>query len=207
MSTPYERKTSFRRHLLETFGNGDPEGLDALLDSPNPFGHFNFRCYHNATLTEAISAAARNARCTNLVILNMYKKLVERGLDPTDHPLMLEYIVHAPISCELMNILVPTEEHIAKTVHVFWSQRNVVFARPRNPADVVQLNMLKENMNVFKNLPIVQEYLYTSETVKLDMKPADIRRHRQELNAARTRQREKQQLRKLIETILNTDKN
>ena len=85
MSTPYERKTSFRANLLNTFRNGDPEGLDALLECDNPFGHFNFRCHNNATLTEAISAAARNTGCTNLVILNMYKKLVERGLNDEEY--------------------------------------------------------------------------------------------------------------------------
>lgn len=220
MSTPYERKTSFRAKLLETFCNGDPEGLDALLESPNPFGHFNFRCYHNATLTEAIVEAAVHARCNKLVILNMYKKLVERGLDSNDSHHMLTYFVHAPISAELMGILVPSEEHIAKTVEDIFNVRNEVHRRypsikhhkegrripqePFSPDDVALLNTVKENMNVFKNLPIVQGYLYTAETVQLAVNPADIRRHKQELHAARSRHKEKQRLCGLIDEVLNT---
>ena len=46
MFSSYQRKVFFRHNLLETFRNGDPEGLDALLECENPFGHFNFRYYH-----------------------------------------------------------------------------------------------------------------------------------------------------------------
>ena len=81
MSTPYERKITFRANLLHTFRKGDPEGLDALLESPNPFGHFNFRCHHNKTLPEAIYDTLYYTNHISTVILVMYNKLIERGLD------------------------------------------------------------------------------------------------------------------------------
>ena len=209
MFQSYQRKVFFRHHLLETFRNGDPEGLDALLECDNPFGHFNFRYYHNGTLTKAISEAAHHAQCNKNVIVNMYSKLLERGLDATERPLMLPYLVYAPISVELMEVLVPSKEEIKNVCKELWqawvavSGRRLICAQGVT-VDVDLLNMTKENMRVFKNLPTVQEYLETVETVQLAANTADIRRHRQELNAARTRQKENQYVSRLIDEVLNT---
>jgi hypothetical protein len=168
MSTPYERKMLFRHHLLKSFRNGDPEALDALLESPNPFGHFNFRYHHNVSLTEAIAeAAAANELCDRLVLLNMYKKLLERGLDSAERPLMLAYFAFAPISVELMEFFVPSQERIKNTAEALWEAwyavtgRMLICAQGRAPVDVHRLNITKENMRVFKNLPTVREYLET----------------------------------------------
>ena len=166
MFQSYQRKIFFRHHLLETFRNGDPEGLDALLECDNPFGHFNFRYYHNGTLTEVISEAAEDAQCNKQVIVNMYNKLLERGLDATERPLMLTYFVYAPISVELMELLVPSQEEIINVAEKLWnawfsaSGKRLICAQGVT-VDVDLLNMTKENMRVFKNLPTVQEYLET----------------------------------------------
>lgn len=199
MFSSYQRKVFFRHHLLETFRNGDPEGLDALLECDNPFGHFNFRYYHNGTLTEVISEAAENAQCNNQVIVNMYNKLLERGLDATERPLMLPYLVYAPISAELMEILVPSQEEIKNVCKELWqawvavSGRRLICAQGVT-VNIEMLNMTKENMRVFTNLPTVQEYL---ETAQLAANPADICRHRQGQN-------EKQYISRLINEVLNT---
>lgn len=169
MFSSYQRKVFFRHHLLETFRNGDPEGLDALLECDNPFGHFNFRYYHNGTLTEAISEAAHHAQCNKQVIVNMYSKLLERGLDPTERPLMLPYLVYAPISVELMEVLVPSQkeiQNVAEILHSAWvavSGKRLICAQGVT-VDVDLLNITKHNMRVFKNLPTVQESLKPAET-------------------------------------------
>ena len=202
MFQSYQRKVFFRHHLLETFRNGDPEGLDALLECDNPFGHFNFRYYHNGTLTEAISEAAENVQCYRQVIVNMYNKLLERGLDATERPLMLPYLVYAPISVELMEVLVPSQEEIKNVCKKLWeawvavSRRHLICAQGVT-VDVDLLNMTKDNMRVFRNLPTVQEYLETAETAQLAANPADIHRHRQG-------QGEKQYVSRLIDEVLNT---
>ena len=209
MFQSYQRKVFFRHHLLETFRNGDPEGLDALLECDNPFGHFNFRYYHNGTLTEAISEAAEDAQCNRNVIVNMYSKLLARGLDRTERPLMLPYLVYAHISVELMEVLVPSQEeikNIAEILHRAWvavSGKRLICAQGVT-VDVDLLNITKHNMRIFKNLPTVQEYLETAEMVQLAVNPADIRRHRQDLNDARTLQKEKQYISRLINEVLNT---
>ena len=209
MFQSYQRKVFFRHHLLETFRNGDPEGLDALLECENPFGHFNFRYYHNGTLTEAISEAAEDAQCNKNVIVNMYSKLLERGLDPTERPLMLPYLTYAPISVELMEVLVPSQEEINSVCKELWKAWVAVSGKHLCSAqgvtvDVDLLNMTKHNMHIFKNLPTVQEYLETAETVQLTGNPADMHRYRQELNAARVRQKEKHHVSRLIDEVLNT---
>ena len=94
MSTPYERKTSFRANLLNTFRNVDPEGLDALLESDNPFGHFNFRCHRNLTLTQAIAEITAYNDSYYSVIFNMYKKLINHGLSSAEKIHMVRIIVH-----------------------------------------------------------------------------------------------------------------
>lgn len=164
MFQSYQRKVFFRHHLLETFRNGDPEGLDALLECDNPFGHFNFRCHHDTTLTKAISEAAEDAQCNKQVIVNMYSKLLVRGLDRTERPIMLPYLVYAHISVELMEILVPSQEevkNIAEILHRAWvavSGKHLCSAQGVT-VDVDLLNVTKHNMSIFKNLPTVQEYI------------------------------------------------
>lgn len=202
MFQSYQRKVFFRHHLLETFRNGDPEGLDALLECDNPFGHFNFRCHHNATLTEAIHAAAN---CNKQVIVNMYNKLLERGLDATERPLMLAYLAYAPISVELMEVLVPSKEKIKSVCQLLRNTWVAVggchqICAQGVTVDVDLLNMTKENMRVFRNLPTVQEYLETTETIQRARNPADIH----QVKAARTRQREQQYVSRLIDEVLNT---
>ena len=158
MFSSYQRKVFFRHHLLETFRNGDPEGLDALLECDNPFGHFNFRCHNNITLTEAILEAAHHAQCNQLVIVNMYSKLLERGIDPTERPLMLPYLVYAHISVDFMEILVPSQEEIRSICKELWqawvavSGRRLICAQGVT-VNIEMLNITKHNMRIFKNLP------------------------------------------------------
>jgi len=186
MFQSYQRKIFFRHHLLETFRNGDPEGLDALLECDNPFGHFNFRYYHNATLTEAIAEAAEDAQCNKQLIVNMYSKLLVRGLDRTERPVMLPYLVYAHISVELMEVLVPSQKevkNIAEILHRAWvavSGQHLCCAQGVT-VDVNLLNITKHNMRIFKNRV---QYL---ETVFECL-----------------RQKEKQYVSRLIDEVLNT---
>lgn len=83
-----KRQSAFRRKLLETFRDGDPEGLDALLESPNPFGNFHFQCcviqydrYLHVSLVTALIMAATREKCDTPVIRSMFSKLGKHGLD------------------------------------------------------------------------------------------------------------------------------
>ena len=211
MFTSFQRKVFFRDHLLETFRNGDPEGLNALLECDNPFGHFNFRCHNNVTLTEAISEAAKDAQCNKQVIVNMYSKLLERGLDPAERPLMLPYLVYAHISVELMEVLVPSKEevrNVAEILHRAWkavSGRYLCCAQGVT-VDVDLLNITKHNMRVFKNLPTVQESLKPAETVQYTGRIGRLMR-RHALDAAKKRPipfAAPRPVSRLIHEVLNT---
>ena len=83
-----KRQSAFRKKLLETFRDGDPEGLDVLLESPNPFGHFHFQC-GNVSLVTALIMAATREKCDTPVIKSMFSKLGKHGLDCEELAIML----------------------------------------------------------------------------------------------------------------------
>ena len=116
----------------------------------------------------------------------MYSKLLVRGLDRTERPVMLPYLVYAHISVELMEVLVPSQKevkNIAEILHRAWvavSGQHLCCVQGVT-VDVNLLNITKHNMRIFKNRV---QYL---ETVFECL-----------------RQKEKQYVSRLIDEVLNT---